>query len=85
MHPADIRAAISKKGGSMAELARTHGYSEAYVRNALIRPLFQAEQIIAKFIGIPAHILWPLRYDKNGRRRVLPASTSARATKKARG
>ena len=65
-HPEDVKAAIRKKGESLASLARKIGFSEAYLRNALIRPLYRGEQIIARFIGVPAHRIWPDRYDSDG-------------------
>lgn len=54
------------KGATLAGLARRHGFSESYLRNALMRPLYRGEQIIARFIGIPAHEIWPDRYDSHG-------------------
>lgn len=65
-HPEDVKAAIRKKGKTLSDLSREHGYSEAYLRNALSRPLHDGEQIIARFLGVPAQEVWPDRYDQEG-------------------
>lgn len=65
-HPEDVKAAIRKKGITLRDLSVRNGYSESYLRNALMRPLFDAEQIIARFIGVPAQVIWPDRYDIHG-------------------
>ena len=41
--PEDVKCAIWKKGETLASLARKHDFSEAYLRNALIRPLYRGE------------------------------------------
>lgn len=66
-HAELVKAAIRMKGKTLSELSREHHYSEAYLRNALYRPIFQAEQIIADFLRIPAHLIWPDRYDIHGK------------------
>lgn len=65
-HPEDVKAAIRKKGKTLSDLSRDNDYSDAYLRNALMRPLYDAEQIIARFIGVPAKLIWPDRYNKDG-------------------
>jgi Ner family transcriptional regulator len=65
-HPEDVKAAIRKKGVTLTELALRHGYSECYLRNALIRPLYEGEQIIARFLKMKAQEIWPDRYDADG-------------------
>jgi Ner family transcriptional regulator len=61
-HPEDVKAAIRKRGVTLTDLSLRNNYSEAYLRNALLRPLFEAEQIIARFLGVPADAIWPDRY-----------------------
>ncbi|WP_064517632.1 helix-turn-helix domain-containing protein [Buttiauxella gaviniae] len=61
-HRADILAAIKKKGGSLAELSRTNGLHERTLYNALERHWPKGEKIIAEYIGVSAHIIWPQRY-----------------------
>jgi Ner family transcriptional regulator len=67
-HPADIRAAISKRGMTLSRLAVDNGLEESACRAALIRPLPSAEKAISRFLGIPLHELWPSRWDAEGRR-----------------
>lgn len=65
-HPEDVKAAIRKRGVSLSELSVRHGFSDAYLRNALQRPIYDAEQIIAAFIGEQPQVIWPDRYDADG-------------------
>lgn len=67
-----IRAAILAKGKSQAALAREAGYCESAVRSAIARPLPSGERIIAEFLGVPAHEIWPSRYFPDGRSRAAP-------------
>ena len=65
MHPADIRAAIAKKGTTLAELSRHHGYVSATpFYNALRMPYPKIERIIADFLDTTPDTLWPTRYQK---------------------
>lgn len=66
LHPEDIKAAIRKRGTTLVRLARQNRLSESYLRNTLLRPLYRGEQIIARFIGVPAHLIWPDRYHADG-------------------
>ena len=73
MHPADIHAEIKKRGGSFALLARADGNITAgALANALHRPAGRGERIIAEYLGMSLHKLWPLRYDKAGIRLIRP-------------
>ncbi len=64
-HPADIRAAIAKKGTTMAELARHHGYASATpFSNAMKMSYPKIERIIADFLGERPEDIWPSRYEK---------------------
>lgn len=65
-HPEDVKAAIRKKGVTLTSLALQHRFSEAYLRNTLMRPLYEGEQIIAKFLRVPAQQIWPDRYNDDG-------------------
>ena len=78
-HPADIVAALRKKGWSLRRLSLSHGYSSGMVRQAILRPYPKAERIIAEAIGVPPWVIWPSRYDGNthkGGRRYVPKHTS---------
>lgn len=61
-HPADIIAALRKKGTSMAALSRQAGLCSTTLANALARPWPKGELIIAEAIGISPAEIWPSRY-----------------------
>lgn len=65
-HPEDVKAAVRKKGVSLSALAEMHGFGPSYLRNTLMRPLFEGEQIIARFLGVAPQEIWPKRYDESG-------------------
>ena len=65
-HKEDIKAAVRKRGKTLAQLSRDNDLCDSATRQALIRPLYPAEQAIADFIGVPAGELWPERYDSDG-------------------
>lgn len=68
-HPADIVAALHKKGVSLRQLALDHGYvSGSTLSGAMVRPYPKAEAIIAKAIGVKPEDIWPSRYGEGGRR-----------------
>lgn len=68
-HPAEIIAAIRKKGTSLAALSRDSGLSSSTLANALSRPWAKGEVLISKAIGVPAEDIWPSRYfDPNTRK-----------------
>ncbi|WP_447866515.1 helix-turn-helix domain-containing protein [Rahnella bonaserana] len=61
-HPADIIAALRKKGTTLAAVSRAAGLSSSTLSNALSRPWPKGEMLIGQAIGVqPAHI-WPSRY-----------------------
>jgi Ner family transcriptional regulator len=61
-HPADIIAALRKKGTSLAAVSRAAGLSSSTLANALTRPWAKGEMLISKAIGVPAESIWPSRY-----------------------
>lgn len=65
-HPADILCALTKKGLSYAEVARRHGLTPAAVKTAARQPSHAGEQAIAAELSVPAHQIWPDRYDEKG-------------------
>ena len=65
-HPADIVAAVWKRGSSLRRLDRLNHYADGALRNALARPWPKAEAIIATFIGVHPREIWPSRYDSEG-------------------
>ena len=67
-HPEDIKAAIRKRGTTLSDLSRAHGYNDQAARLALRnRRSYAVEAVIAAELGVPAHELWPDRYDSNGK------------------
>ncbi len=61
-HPEDVKAAIRKRGETLSSLSLRNGRCESYLRNALYRPLYDGEQIIARFLKVAAKDIWPDRY-----------------------
>ncbi len=64
MHPADIQAAIKKRGTNMTKLAISWGYSESAIRCALLRPSPRIDPLIADFLKKPLCSVFPDRYDQ---------------------
>lgn len=67
-HPEDIKAAVRKRGQTLAGIARRAGLNEAATRLALTLPRAGAEQAIADLLGIHPKIIWPSRYHSDGKR-----------------
>ena len=68
-HPADVVAALKKRGKSLAGLSTAHGYHPTAAGKALKRPWPAIEAIISEALGVSAQQLWPSRYDVEGRPR----------------
>lgn len=66
-HRADIICAIHKKGTTLAALGRRHGYADSTLRAALMKPRKPANQVIASYLGVSLHELWPAWFDAEGR------------------
>lgn len=77
-HPQDVMAAIRKRVGSMADLARAHGVSDSVVQAAIHRPQPSGNRIIAEALGTTVHALWPEWFDADGNRRLSSPKPSAR-------
>lgn len=80
-HPADIVAAIHKKGTTLTALARKHGKADSTLRSALCKPARPSNRIIANFLATPLHVLWPAWFDRRGR--LLPNANPAKARRPA--
>lgn len=66
-HPADIIAALKKRGTSLAALSRESGLSSSTLANALSRPRPKGEYLIAQALNIAPETIWPDRYrDQKG-------------------
>ena len=70
MHRAEIIARVKIKTGlSMRKLSLENGLNEQSCKAALSRPYLKPEQVISDAIGIPAHVIWPSRYNMDGSRK----------------
>lgn len=61
-HPADIIAALRKRGTSLAALSRQSGLSPSTLANALSRPWPKGEWLIATALKVHPSEIWPSRY-----------------------
>jgi len=65
-HPADVLAALKKKGNSLAALSVANGYHPTAAGKALKRRWPALEALISDAIGVPAKDIWPSRYSADG-------------------
>ena len=65
-HPADILAALRKRGITLAGLSIAHGYHATAAGKALKHPWPAMEQLIAAALGVKPHVIWPKRYAEDG-------------------
>ncbi|NVK42142.1 MAG: helix-turn-helix domain-containing protein [Oceanospirillaceae bacterium] len=63
MHPADVMAALKKRGLTMSAVAKEAGYKYPQsLRSALDRKWPKGERIIAAALGMKPEDIWPSRY-----------------------
>lgn len=62
-HPADVLAALKKRGHSLAALSVAHGYHATAAGKALKRSWPALEAVIAQAIGVSPQRIWPSRYN----------------------
>lgn len=60
----EILSALHRKGMTLTRLAEMNGKAPGGFRTIWSRPNTSTEQIIAKFLGVPAEELFPDRYPK---------------------
>jgi putative transcriptional regulator, nlp len=66
-HPADIKAALEKRGWTLRALAAYHGIRGAgTLSHTFLRSYPRNEQRIADAIGVPVQEIWPSRYNPDG-------------------
>lgn len=67
-HPADVMAALRKSDAAwtLRRLSIASGYSANAAGEALRRPWFAMEQIIAAALNRSAADIWPSRYNPDG-------------------
>ncbi|WP_082751043.1 helix-turn-helix domain-containing protein [Blastomonas sp. CCH1-A6] len=68
-HAEDLKALIRKRGSNLSAIARRSGLKPQSIAHALFRPDARAEQAISEFLKIPAHSIWPSRYNADGSRK----------------
>jgi len=61
-HPADVIAALKKKGTTLAAVSRQAGLGSSTLANALSRSWPKGEGLIAAALGIHPAEIWPSRY-----------------------
>ncbi|BBB13439.1 helix-turn-helix domain-containing protein [Sphingopyxis sp. FD7] len=68
-HPQDVRAEIRKRGGTLSSLAKQAGVSKQALGAAIDhRASEPIEHVIADFLDLKPHQIWPSRYNAKGRR-----------------
>jgi Ner family transcriptional regulator len=65
-HPADVLAALKKRGLSLAGLSVANGYHPTAAGKALKQQWPAMERILADAIGLAPQEIWPSRYDAEG-------------------
>lgn len=68
-HPEDVKAAVRKKGCSLARIGAAAGLSRQAVALVLVRPGIAGEAAIAQFLEIAPQAIWPSRYHIDGYRK----------------
>ncbi|MCI4031318.1 helix-turn-helix domain-containing protein [Dickeya dianthicola] len=63
-HPADIIAALKKRGTTLAAVSRNAGLASSTLANALTRHWPKGEKLIAEALGVSPAEIWPSRYRK---------------------
>ncbi|HCM6841094.1 helix-turn-helix domain-containing protein [Klebsiella pneumoniae] len=60
--PADIIAALKKRGTSLTAVSRNAGLASSTLTSALNRRWPKGERLIAEALGIAPEQIWPSRY-----------------------
>ncbi|MPW30486.1 transcriptional regulator [Agarivorans sp. B2Z047] len=61
-HPADIKAALNKKGLTLRDLSREQGLAPNTLSNVFRLRYPKGQRIIAQALGVSPEIIWPSRY-----------------------
>lgn len=62
----DIKAALEKRGHTLATVARSIGMDDSATRKVKKRPCPRAQAAIAQAIGVSPLAIWPARYRPDG-------------------
>jgi Ner family transcriptional regulator len=68
-HPADVLAALKKRGKTLSGLSRDHGYHATAAGKALKQSWPALEALIASELGLAPEAIWPSRYAPSRQRR----------------
>lgn len=69
-HPADIKAALHKRGITLSGIAEANGLnSSSFLSVALVRSAPAGELYIAAALGLHPKDIWPSRYNTDGSRK----------------
>lgn len=69
-HPADIKAALHKRGITLAGIAKAHGLTDSTSLSSCFNRSYPLnEKRIADALGIHPKEIWPSRYYENGEKR----------------
>src|SRR5579864_8332155 len=63
-HPADVLAALKKRGKTLSGLSRAHGYHATAAGKALKKSWPAMEALIAAELSLRPEDIWPTRYDR---------------------
>ena len=66
-HPADVLAALKKRGHSLSGLSMANGYHPTAAGKALKQPWPAMERIVAAALAVTPQEIWPSRYGDHGR------------------
>jgi Ner family transcriptional regulator len=66
-HPADVLAALKKRGKTLSGLSQDHGYHATAAGKALKKSWPAMEALIAAQLGLAPADIWPSRYDSPDR------------------
>lgn len=70
-HPADIKAALHKKGITLAGIAEAHGLTSSSTLSAALTRSYPANEArIADALGVHPMVIWPTRYHEDGTRKL---------------
>ena len=70
-HPADIKAALHKKGITLSGIAKAYGLNgSTSLSSTFTRSYPINEQRIADAIGVHPKVIWPSRYNQDGTRKL---------------
>ncbi len=61
-----IKAEIRRRGHTLESLAKDFGLSGSFLRRVFRNPSTRANGLIAQFLDVPVHELWPDWFDLDG-------------------